>query len=288
MTACSFCEKKSFTECNELPELSHQDALLSGHVTSHGTLLFPMNWQHLSSSQNPALLPLLSLGAIFVLTQVLREPPRKLTPWWDWDCFTGAPAHSAEHKEYPSSTRVLPGTADFWLIFSLPHMPTTIIYVCLFVFWAWLPTAFSQSNEWSQVRTELQQYCWEITLAAFLHTSDIIRNSHFLLFISSPLTLYRKLWISNCKCCTCKVNHSVWLGIINDAVPKWLGLSSALGKACMASGPDKWPTVVTLYSDRRKSQPAVPATAKGLNFYTEQADKLGDVFRTPYGVEMIK
>lgn len=60
------------------------------------------------------------------------------------------------------------------------------------------------------------------------------------------------------------------------------------GEAWMASGPDEWPTVVTLYNDSRKSQPAVPTPGKGLNFYTQHADKFRDFYSSWYSIEVIK
>lgn len=69
-----------------------------------------------------------------------EEAAQKIpTPSWDWDCFTGVPAHSAERCGCPSFTRPLPGLRRtvliFGYVFGLPHVPTIIIYVCLFVFW---------------------------------------------------------------------------------------------------------------------------------------------------------
>lgn len=100
-------------------------ALLSGHVTSHKTqFLIPNEVATTSSSpQNPATLPLLSLGAIFVLTQVLRKPLRKFTSWWDWDCFMRAPSKLQQGSPWHS-----------WF-FAYIQLATHAnhYYICLFV-----------------------------------------------------------------------------------------------------------------------------------------------------------
>lgn len=109
-------------------------ALLSGRVTSHRTFLFPVNWQHLYSSQNPAPLPLLSLGAIFVFCVTFpgpEEASQEIHTWWHWDCFSGM--HTALTQGLSELHQGSPWHSWFLAICSACHtcQPLLHIFVCL-------------------------------------------------------------------------------------------------------------------------------------------------------------
>lgn len=180
-----------------LSVMSHQSshirmlALLSGHVTSHGThFLIP-------NKLTPLLLPKSSPSSItqpggnFCVNPGPEEASQEiytLVGLWLLYGSAGTPhwtqGQSHLHQVSPRHSWF------FWLYVQLATHANHY-YICLFVclcFGHGSPLHFLSAIS----EAKLEQNCSNAvgkSVAAFLHTSDIIKSSHFLLFISSPLML---------------------------------------------------------------------------------------------------